>query len=151
MQGVYSDLNTTNTRLVASNAGLDKKIQALEGVDKELAKAQASIVATQEALNHSLIKQLHLMQQQQNPSFIPTGQTSRLSPNHPDPKKFNDDKTKLEAFITQLCIKLQQNADHYKRLGQNTKQNQLSYAISRLEGNAFTQVEPFVSRHGINL
>lgn len=38
------------------------------------------------------------------------------------------------------------NLDHYK-----TEQNRPSYAVSRLEGDAFLQVEPFVSRSGINL
>ena len=129
LQGVYSDLSTTNTRFVASNVELGERIQALEGVDKELAKARASVVATQEALNHSLIKQLRLMQQGPVTTSHPT---SRPLPNHPDPEKFNGDKTKLEAFITQLRIKLQQNDDYYTRPGQDTEQNWLSYAISRL-------------------
>ena len=129
---------------------LAERVNAFEGVDEKLAKACASVVTTQEALNHSLTEQLRLMQQQNSLSVTPS-QTSRPSPNQPDLEKFNGDKTKLEAFITQLRIKFQRNADHYICLGQNTKQNQLSYAISRLEGDAFTQVQPFVSRHGIDL
>ena len=89
---------------------------------------------------------------QQNSAVITShASTSRPCPNHPDPDKFSGDKTKLKAFITQLRIKLQQNADHYSCLGQNTKQNQLLYAIFQLEGDAFTQVQLFVFCHGINL
>ena len=77
--------------------------------------------------------------------------SSRPSTNHPNPDKFNGDKTKLEAFVTQLRIKLQRNADHFTRPAQDTEQNRLSYAISRLEGDAFLQVEPLVSRFGIDL
>ena len=89
---------------------------------------------------------------QQNSAVITShASTSRPCPNHPDPDKFSGDKTKLKAFITQLRIKLQQNADHYSCLGQNTKQNQLLYAISRLKSDAFTQVEPLVSCHSIDL
>ena len=86
-----------------------------------------------------------------NLAAAPVPQQARPSPSHLDLDKFNGDKTKLEAFVTQLCIKLQQNADHLVRPGQNTEQNQLSYAISRLEGDTFLQVEPYVSRTGINL
>ena len=59
------------------------------------------------------------------------------SATHPDPKKFNGDKTKLEAFLTQLNLKLQRNIDYFTRKKQNTEQNKLSYAISRLERDVF--------------
>ena len=89
--------------LTAANNILTKRMNALEGVDRELAKACVSVTATQEALNHSLTEQLRLMQQQ-NSLSVTSSQTSRPSPNHPDPEKFNGDKMKLEAFITQLRI-----------------------------------------------
>ena len=108
LQHAYSNLTFANNTL-------NERVNALEGVDEELAKACASVTVTQEALNHSLTEQLRLMQQSPaTTSFTPT---SRPSPNHPDPDKFNGDKTKLEAFITQLQIKLQRNADHYIRPG----------------------------------
>ena len=72
------------------------------------------------------------------------------SATHPDPKKFNDDKTKLEAFLAQLNLKLQRNIDHFNREGQNTEENKLTYAISRLEGDAFAQIEPYVSAENID-
>ena len=141
LQQAYSHLTTINDKL-------NGRISALKGVDEELVKARASVVATQEALNHSFTEQLRLMQQ----APVTTSHlTSRPSPNHPDPDKFNGNKAKLESFVTQLRIKLQQNADHFIRPEQNTEQNQLSYAISWLEGDAFTQVELFVSCQGIDL
>ena len=72
------------------------------------------------------------------------------SATYPDPEKFNSDKTKLEAFLAQLNLKLQRNIDHFTREGQNTEQNKLSYAISRLEGDAFAQIEPYVSAENID-
>ena len=102
--------------------------------------------------NAELTSQLQLAQSSNsNLAAAPVPQQARPSPSHPDPDKFNGDKTKLEAFVTQLRIKLQQNADHFVHPGQNTKQNQLSYAISRLEGDAFLQVKLYVSRTGIDL
>ena len=65
---------------------------------------------------------------------------------YPDFKKFNSDKTKLEAFFAQLNLKLQHNIDHFTRKRQNTKQNKLSYAISRLERDVFAQMEPYCNK-----
>ena len=69
---------------------------------------------------------------------------------HPNPEKFNGDKTKLEAFLAQLNLKLQRNIDHFPRERQNTEQNKLSYAISRLERDAFAQIKHYVSAENIN-
>ena len=141
---------------------LTDRVNALEGVDAELANAREQVKESHDALNqaqraHNLYKdqnaeltrQLQLAQLSNSNLVAPVPQ-ARPSPNHPDPDKFNGDKTKLEAFVTQLHIKLQQNADHFVRLGQNTEQNQLSYAISCLEGDAFLQIKPYVSRSGID-
>ena len=142
LQHAYNNLTVANNTLT-------ERVNALKGVDEELAKARKSASVAQAALNQSLTKQLRLMQTTISTTKHAT--TSRPSPNHPDPDKFNGDKAKLESFVTQLRIKLQQNADHFIRPDQNTEQNQLSYAISRLEGDAFTEIEPFVSRHSIDL
>ena len=72
------------------------------------------------------------------------------SATYSNPEKFNGDKTKLEAFFAQLNLKLQRNIDHFTREGQNTEQNKLSYAILRLERNAFAQIEPYVLAGNIN-
>ena len=72
------------------------------------------------------------------------------SATHPNPKKFNNDKRKLEAFFAQLNLKLQCNIDHFTSKKQNTEQNKLSYAISRLEDDVFAQIQPYVSGENIN-
>lgn len=59
-------------------------------------------------------------------------------------EKFNYDKTKLEALFAQLNIKLQCNIDYFIREKQNTEQNNLSYAILRLEKDAFMQIKPYI-------
>lgn len=65
-------------------------------------------------------------------------QSSR-SPKHPDPNKFAGNKDDLPHFVTQLKLKLNINADHY-----TAPKSDISYAISRLEGNALSQVLPLV-------
>ena len=40
---------------------------------------------------------------------------------HPNPKKFNNDKTKLKAFFAQFNLKLQHNIDHFTRERLNTE------------------------------
>ena len=72
------------------------------------------------------------------------------SATHPDSEKFNGDKTKLEAFLAQLNLKLQRNIDHFTREEQNTEQNKLSYAILRLERDAFAQIKLYVSAENID-
>ena len=72
------------------------------------------------------------------------------SATHFDPEKFNGDKTKLEAFLAQLNLKLQRNIDHFTRKRQNTEQNKLSYAILYLERDAFAQIKPYISAQNIN-
>ena len=165
LQLAYSELLTTNSNLTTKNTKLAERIDALEGVDKELTSARKLIAAGNNALNQALgahtvykdqnaklTRQLQLAQLLNlNLAAAPVPQQARPSSNHPDLDKFNGDKTKLEAFVTQLRIKLQWNADHFVRPGQNTEQNQLSYAILRLEGDAFIQIEPYIFRNGIDL
>ena len=43
------------------------------------------------------------------------------SATHPNPKKFNGDKTKPEAFFAQFNLKLQHNIDHFTKERQNTE------------------------------
>ena len=69
---------------------------------------------------------------------------------HPDPEKFNGDKTKLETFLAQLNFKLQHNKNHFTRKRQNTEQNKLSYVISHFERDAFTQIELYILAENIN-
>ena len=65
-------------------------------------------------------------------------------------EKFNGDKIKLKTFFAQLNLKLQHNINHFSREEQNTDQNKLSYTILGLEGNAFAQMEPYVSAKNID-
>ena len=94
------------------------RVNALEGVDAELANARKQVKEGHNVLNqaqraHNLYKdqnaeltrQLQLAQSLNSNLVAPV--QARPSPNYPNPDKFNGDKTKLEAFITQLRIKLQ--------------------------------------------
>ena len=121
LQLAYSGLFTTNSNLTTKNTKLAERIDALEGVDKELTSARKLIAAGNNALNQALgahtvykdqnaklTRQLQLAQLLNlNLAAAPVPQQARPSSNHPDLDKFNGDKTKLEAFVTQLRIKLQ--------------------------------------------
>ena len=72
------------------------------------------------------------------------------SATYSDLEKFNGGITKLGAFFAQLNLKLQRNIDHFTREKQNTEQNTFSYAILRLEGDAFALMEPYVSAKNID-
>ena len=72
------------------------------------------------------------------------------SATHPNSEKFNSEKTKLKAFFAQLNLKLQRIIDHFTRERKNMEQNKLSYAILRLEGDAFAQIELYVSAENID-
>ena len=72
------------------------------------------------------------------------------STNHSDPKKFNGDKTKLKAFLTEINLKLECNIDHFTREEKNIKQNKLSYAILRFERDAFAQIKSYISAENID-
>ena len=125
-------LQESYVELTALNATLTERVNLLEGVDKELATARESVAASKDSLNQALgaytvykdqivelTEQLQLAQSLNSNLIAPV--QARLSPNHPDPDKFNGDKIELEAFVTQLRIKLQQNADHFVRPRQNTE------------------------------
>ena len=143
-------LQKSYTELTALTASLTERINVLKGVDIDYVNACQAAADAQTALNQAFNKQICLMQII-NAIGTTVSTTARPSLNHPDPKKFSEDKTKLESFQTQLRIKLQRNADHYICSGQNTKQNQLSYAISCLEDDVFLQMEPFVSETNIDI
>lgn len=67
-------------------------------------------------------------------------QTSlRLSPKHPDPDMFSGKRSDLTRFTTQMKVKLHQNKDHF-----TAPNSDLFYSISRLEGDAMAQVQPFI-------
>ena len=129
------------------------RIQLLESTDEQLSAALNQLRQKEGALQLSedRVRDLtdRLFSSSQNGSLSVPRITK--SPNHPDPEKFNGDKTKWEAFRAQVNIKIKRNHDHYVREGQNITQNELSYVISRLEGPAWDQVEPYVSADKIDL
>ena len=91
----------------------------MESVDKQLVQAQNQ---TQQNIGEkrvykqniqNLTEQLH--QAHVNGTLgIPC---VAKSVTHRNPEKFNGDKTKLEAFLTQLNLKLQRNIDYFTREG----------------------------------
>ena len=71
---------------------------------------------------------------------------AKLSPKHPDPEIFEGDKDKLEVWIMQMNAKMQRNADHFAFEGQDTKQNEMSYVLSRLGSEPAGHVQPHVNQ-----
>jgi len=76
------------------------------------------------------------------PSTPPAVQAEHIS----DLEKFTGDREKLRTFKTHLLMKLQGDASRFP----NT-QHQLLYAIGRLSGSAFAQVETYIKPDGVHL
>ena len=117
---------------MAKHAGdMEDEVNSLKALVVDLEAQNLSFsqkVITLEAVNETL-KDLS--------SRAPT--TAHLSPKHPDPDKFGGNKEELLQFTTQLKLKLNINSDHY-----SASKSDIAYAISRLEGNALSQVLPLV-------
>ena len=157
LQEAYNDLVTKNNEVVATNATLIVKINALEGVDKEIANACESATAAHNALNQAvgaqtvykdqnakLTRQLQLAQSSNSNLIAPVPQ-ARLSPKHPNPEKFSGDRDKLKAWIIQINTKMTRNANHFVFASQDTTQNKMFYVLSRLEGDAVGHIQPYVA------
>ena len=71
---------------------------------------------------------------QGNSTSIATTKSEKL----PDPPMFGGNRKELRPFVTKLRLKLQENADRYP-----TEWNKVNYAMSRLEGDAASTVDPF--------
>ena len=139
-------------RIIQENSDLQARVLALESTDERLAAVlnQLQQSAGAQRMLENQVRDLTdrlILSQSNGSSSVPR---ITKSPNHPDPDKFDGDKAKLEAFLAQLNIKLQRNLDHFVREGQDTEQNKLSYAISRLEKDAWAQIEPYVSADKID-
>ena len=124
----------------------------LESADKQLIQAQNQV---QQSIGEKCVYEQNIQNLTEQLRQAHVNGTLRIprvakSATHPNPEKFNGDKTKLEALLAQLNLKLQRNIDHVTRKKQNTEQNILSYAISRLERDAFAQIEPYVSAENID-
>lgn len=116
-------------------AALLREGQELQGkLNAETAKATMLKTMLEEAYEKRL-------SDKQPVTPVPAPKTSKL----PDTAMFNGDRAKVEYFIAQLRLKLNGNKDHFP-----TPQLQLSYAITRLEGQAMAQVLPKISHGGID-
>ena len=139
-------------QILQKNTDLQSRIELLEPVDKQLVQAQNQV--QQNIREKRIYKQniQNLIEQLCQTHINGTLGIPRVakSATHLDLEKFNSDKTKLEAFLAQLNLKLQHNIDHFTKKRQKMEQNKLSYAISRLEGDTFTQIKPYVSAKNID-
>jgi hypothetical protein len=72
---------------------------------------------------------------------IATAKSEKL----PDPPMFGGNRKELRPFVTKLRLKLQENADRYP-----TEWNKVNYAMSRLEGDAASTVDPFYRNGSLN-
>jgi hypothetical protein len=70
----------------------------------------------------------------------PTTVSNICSEKSPDPEKFDDTRTKLPGFITQLRMKLEFNGDRFRN-----EAAKVIYAVSRLEGRTVDQVIPLIN------
>lgn len=151
LQQAFSDLTTTNNALTAKNTTLQTRVNDLENTNDQIISARAAATANHDALNQALggitvykdriaelTEQLRLAQS--NPAPTPTH-----TPNHPDPEKFSGDRTEFETWVIQVNVKMTRNADHFVFAGQDTVQNEMFYVISRLDGDAFGHVQPYVA------
>ena len=139
-------------QILQENTGLQSRVELLESIDKQLIQTQnqAQQNIGEKRVYEQNIQNLtkQLCQAHVNGTLgIPRVAKSAI---HHNSKRFNGDKTKLEAFLVQLNLKLQRNIDYFIRKGQNTEQNKLSYAILRLKRDAFAQIKPYVSAENID-
>jgi uncharacterized protein DUF4939 len=77
-----------------------------------------------------------------------TSQPDRMTKSEkiPDPEPFDGKRSELAPFIASLRLKLLMNRDRFP-----TVQERLTYAFSRLAGNARNQILPYVTATGIGL
>ena len=95
----------------------------MESADKQLVQAQNQI---QQSIREKRIYEQNIqnLTEQLLQAHVSNGTLGSScvakSVIHPNPEKFNGDKTKLEAFLAQLNLKLQHNIDHFTREKQDT-------------------------------
>ncbi len=73
-----------------------------------------------------------------NPVTPATSTIPAKSEKLPDPPMFGGIRKELRPFVTKLRLKLSVNADRFP-----TEQDKLSYAMSRLDGDAARTIDPF--------
>ena len=110
-------------QILQENTDLRSRVELLESVDEQLVQAQNQ---AQQSIGEKRVYEQNiqnLTEQLRQAHVNGTLGILRVakSATHPDPEKFNGDKTKLEAFLAQLNLKLQRNIDHFTRERQNTE------------------------------
>lgn len=130
---VIYNYHLTLLTLVTSMEAEGSRLHALVKDFEDQNFALAGEISTLKAVN-DVLKDVSTTRQPFTTESLP-----RLTPKHPDPDKFGGNKDELLQFTTQLNLKLNINADHY-----TSPKSDIAYAISRLEGNALSQVLPLV-------
>ena len=77
------------------------------------------------------------------PTPTPASESSRVSERLPDPEKFEGDRKDLRRFTSQVQEKLTVNRDRFP-----TPQSRMAYVTSRLRGDPYAQVLPYI-RNGV--
>ena len=95
----------------------------LESVDKQLVQTQNYV---QQSIGENCIYKRNIQNLTEQLRQVHVNGTLKIpcvakSAIHPNPEKFNGDKTKLEAFLAQLNLKLQRNIDYFTRERQDTE------------------------------
>ena len=139
-------------QILQENTDLWSQVEYLESTNEQFVQAQNQVQQNIEE-KHIYKQKIQNLMEQFHQAYV-NGPLAiycmAKSATHPNPEKFNSDKTKLEVFLAQLNLKLKCNIDHFTRTKQNTEQNKLSYAILHLEEDVFVQIEPYISTENIN-
>ena len=75
------------------------------------------------------------------PAATAPSESSRASERLPDPDKFNGDRKDLRRFVSQIHEKLTVNRDRFP-----SSQSRCSYVTSRLSGQPYAQILPYIHR-----
>ena len=104
-------------QILQENTDLRSRVELLESADEQLVQAQNQV---QQSIGEKRVYKQNiqnLTEQLRQANVNGTLGISRVakSATLPDSEKFNGDKTKLEAFLAQLNLKLQRNIDHFHK------------------------------------
>ena len=110
-------------QILQKNIDLQFRVELLESVDKQLVQTQNQ---AQQSIGEKRVYEQNIQNLTEQLRQVHVNGTWGIpcvakSATHLNPEKFNDDKTKLEAFFAQLNLKLQRNIDHFTKEGQNTE------------------------------
>ena len=109
-------------QILQENTDLRSRVELLESVDEQLVQAQNQAqqsIGEKRVYKQNIQNLTEQLRQAYVNGILGISCVAKWA-THPNPEKFNGDKTKLEAFLAQLNLKLQRNIDHFTREGQNT-------------------------------